>query len=92
MNFTGDEEFEEIEHLLKKQDSFRYSFDHLRNNVYKVKEFERLFSNRMQTSHSLAVTSGTAALRVALASLDIKENDEEVITQSYICSYCGSNN
>ena len=79
----GDEEFEEIEHLFKKSKIlFRHSFDHLRNNVYKVKEFERLFSNRMQTSHSLAVTSGTAALRVALASLDIKENDE-VITQSF---------
>ena len=36
----------------------------------------------MEIPHALAVTSGTAALRVALAALNIKENDE-VITQSF---------
>ncbi len=79
----GDEELNEIKHLFDKSKIlFRHSFDDLRNNIYKVKDFERLFSDRMKAKHSLAVTSGTAALRVALASLDIKENDE-VITQSF---------
>ena len=36
----------------------------------------------MGTRHALAVSSGTAALRVALAALNIKEGDE-VITQSF---------
>ena len=79
----GKEEFAEIENLFKESKIlFRHSFDHLRNNIYKVKEFEDLFSKRMQVPHSLAVTSGTSALRVSLASLGIKEGDE-VITQSF---------
>ena len=36
----------------------------------------------MDVPYSLAVTSGTAALRVALAAIDIKPGDE-VITQSF---------
>ena len=36
----------------------------------------------MGSNHALAVSSGTAALRVALAALNIKEGDE-VITQSF---------
>jgi len=79
----GDEEFDEIKHLFDKSKIlFRHSFDNLRNNIYKVKEFENLFSERMNANYSLAVSSGTAALRVALASLDIKD-DDEVITQSF---------
>tara|TARA_Y100001958_G_C21241137_1_gene568928 strand:+ start:2326 stop:3483 length:1158 start_codon:yes stop_codon:yes gene_type:complete len=79
----GKEEFAEIEHLFKESKIlFRHSFDHLRNNIYKVKEFETLFSEKMNVPYSLAVTSGTSALRVALASLGIKQGDE-VITQSF---------
>ena len=79
----GKEEFAEIKHLFDKSKIlFRHSFDHLRNEVYKVKEFEEAFAKRMKVPHALAVTSGTAALRVALAALDIKEGDE-VITQSF---------
>ena len=36
----------------------------------------------MGSKYALAVTSGTAALRVALASLNLKKGDE-VITQSF---------
>ena len=79
----GKEEFAEIKHLFDESKIlFRHSFDHLRNNIYKVKEFEEAFSKRMKAPYALAVTSGTSALRVALAALDIKENDE-VITQSF---------
>ncbi|MCC5815702.1 MAG: DegT/DnrJ/EryC1/StrS family aminotransferase [Leptospira sp.] len=60
----------------------RHAFDAKRNNTYKVKEFESEFSKKMGVKYSLAVTSGTSALRVALASLDIGEGDE-VITQSF---------
>ena len=79
----GKEEFKEIEHLFKKSGIlFRHSFDNLRNNIYKVKEFEKKFAKKMDAPYSLAVTSGTAALRVALAAIDIKPGDE-VITQSF---------
>lgn len=79
----GKEEFDEIKHLFdESRILFRHSFDHLRNNIYKVKEFEEAFADRMKVPCALGVTSGTAALRVAMASLDIKEGDE-VITQSF---------
>ena len=47
-----------------------------------VRDFERSFASKMGVSHALAVTSGTAALRVALASLGIGPGDE-VITQAF---------
>jgi len=79
----GKEEFAEIKHLFDESKIlFRHSFDHLRNNIYKVKEFEKAFAKRMRVPFALGVTSGTSALRIALAALDIKEGDE-VITQSF---------
>lgn len=61
---------------------FRHSFDAIRNGIYKVRDFERAFAGAMGVQHALAVTSGTAALRVALAVLDLEPGDE-VITQSF---------
>ena len=61
---------------------FRHGFDALRNDCYKVREFETAFAAYMKVPHALAVTSGTAALRVALAALDLQPGDE-VITQSF---------
>jgi len=79
----GKEEFSEVKSVFDEGGIlFRHSFDHLRNGVYKVQEFEKSFAKRMNVPHALAVTSGTAALRVALAALDIKTGDE-IITQSF---------
>lgn len=61
---------------------FRHGFDALRGNCYKVREFEAAFAAAMDSPYALAVTSGTAALRVALAALEIGPGDE-VITQSF---------
>jgi len=61
---------------------FRHGFDALRNDCYKVREFEQAFATKMGVENALAVTSGTAALRVALSTLDLQPNDE-VITQSF---------
>lgn len=79
----GEEEFLEIKEIFdKSRILFRHSFDQLRNNVYKVRDFEQAFAKYMHVDHALAVTSGTAALRVALAALGIGQG-HEVITQSF---------
>ncbi len=79
----GKEEFAELKHLFDNSKIlFRHGFDDMRNEIYKVREFEQAFAKKMEVPYALAVTSGTAALRVALASLDIRENDE-IITQSF---------
>jgi 8-amino-3,8-dideoxy-alpha-D-manno-octulosonate transaminase len=61
---------------------FRHGFKNLRNNSYQVENFEKKFAKKFKAKFSLAVTSGTAALRVALASCGIKSKDE-IITQSF---------
>ena len=61
---------------------FRHGFDAIRGGTYKVRDFEAAFAARMGAPHALAVTSGTAALRVALAALDLRPGDE-IITQSF---------
>ena len=53
----------------------------IRKNSYKVKTFEEKFRKKFKSKYSLAVTSGTAALRVALAALNIGIGDQ--ITYRY---------
>lgn len=79
----GNEELEEIQDVFARGGVlFRHGFDALRNDCYKVRQFEQEFAATMGIKHALAVTSGTAALRVALAALGIGPGDE-VITQSF---------
>ena len=53
-------------------------FENKRKNIFKVVEFEKRFSKYLKTNYTLAVTSGTAALRVALATLNLKSKDEVI--------------
>ena len=76
-------ELDEIKHIFKNGGIlFRHGFEKLRKKTFKVYSFEKKFSKKFSTPYALAVTSGTAALRVALASLNLKK-DDEVITQSF---------
>ena len=79
----GSEEQAEINDIFARGGVlFRHSFDARRNGCYKVREFEQAFAQAMNVPYALAVTSGTAALRVALAALELQPGDE-VITQSF---------
>ncbi len=58
-----------------------HGFDNIRKHFY-VREFEDNFKKKIKTNNALAVTSGTAAIKIALKSLGIGQGDE-VITQSF---------
>ena len=78
----GQEEKREIMDVLDTGVLFRYEFHEQRKGVYKVREFEKKFAEYCGTSQAQAVTSGTAALKVALTALGIGPGDE-VITQCF---------
>jgi 8-amino-3,8-dideoxy-alpha-D-manno-octulosonate transaminase len=78
----GAEEKKEIMDVLDTGVLFRYEFGAQRQGVYKVLEFEKKFAAYCGTSYGQAVTSGTAALKVALSALGVGPGDE-VITQGF---------
>lgn len=79
----GKEEHEELNHLMNSSSIlFRHGFDALRNGIYKVRDFETAFAHKMGVENALALTSGTAALLVALKAFGISRGDE-VITQAF---------
>jgi 8-amino-3,8-dideoxy-alpha-D-manno-octulosonate transaminase len=59
-----------------------HGFDTLRNNRYHVREFETLFAKYLGVKYAQAVSSGTAAIKIALIALGVKPGDE-VITQAF---------
>ena len=78
----GEEEKKEISEVLETGVLFRYGFEKERKGNFKVAKFERRFAEMCGVTYSLAVSSGSAALRVAMAALGISPGDE-VITQGF---------
>lgn len=78
----GEEEKREIMEVLDTGVLFRYEFGEQRRGIYKVKSFEEKFASYCGARYAQAVTSGTAALKVALAALGVGAGDE-VITQGF---------
>ena len=61
---------------------FAHGFDGIRNNRYHVREFEEQFAKSLGVKYAQAVSSGTAAIKIALIALGVKPGDE-VITQAF---------
>lgn len=78
----GEQEKQQIAEVLDTGVLFRYEFAEQRKGIYKVKEFEEKFAAYTGAGYAQAVTSGSAALKVALTSMGIGPGDE-VITQGF---------
>ena len=51
-----------------------------------VEIFEKMFSKKINRKYSIAVSNGTAALEIAIKSLNLKKNDEVIIPNFTIIS------
>ncbi len=80
----GDEERQAINEIFDLNGGvlFAHGFDGMRNGVYRVREYERAFADRFGFAYGQAVSSGTAAVKVALESAGVGPGDE-VITQAH---------
>jgi len=78
----GEEELNEVVEVLKRGVLFRYGFEKEREGVFKVSEFEKNFAEYIGSKFALAVSSGSAALKVALESLNLPKG-KEIITSCF---------
>lgn len=75
----GELERKEVNDVLDSGVLMRYGFDGMRNGHWKSRELEALLAKRMQVKHAQLLSSGTAALTVALASAGIGSGDEVIM-------------
>ena len=60
---------------------FAHGFEKIRKNFH-VREFENSTKKFFKSNYALAVSSGTAAIKIGLKALGVKKGDE-VITQAF---------
>lgn len=79
----GKEEKKALNKLIAKEGGIllAHGFDKYRKK-YHVREFERICSKKFKSKYCLCVSSGTAAIKVALRALGVKAGDE-IITQAF---------
>jgi 8-amino-3,8-dideoxy-alpha-D-manno-octulosonate transaminase len=75
----GDEERKEVQNVLDTGVLFRYGFDAARQGHWKAHTFESELAARLGAAHCHLVSSGTAALNVALAACGVGAGDEVII-------------
>jgi len=80
----GESEKKELLRIFSKSNGvlFAHGFDDRRNNIFRVREFEKQFANKLNSSYCIACTSGTVAQYIAMKAMGICPGDE-VITQSF---------
>ena len=84
----GDKEKAEVEKVLDTGVLMRYGFDGMRKEQWKAKELEVALSKRMQSKHVHLLSSGTAALTVALVSAGVGAGDEIIMpTFTFVASF-----
>src|SRR5690554_2011939 len=84
----GAEERKQVNEVLETGVLMRYGFDGMRNNHWKAKEFETEFAKKRGAEYCQLVSSGTAALTVALASAGIGSGDEVIMpTFTFVATF-----
>lgn len=84
----GAEEKKEVQDVLDSGVLMRYGFDPMRNGHHKALELEKDLANRMQTKYAQVVSSGTAALTVALSCAGVGAGDEVIMpTFTFVASF-----
>ncbi len=84
----GELERKEVQKVLDSGVLMRYGFDGMRNGQWKARELENALANRMQTRYAQLVSSGTAALTVAMASAGVGAGDEVILpTFTFVASF-----
>ena len=84
----GEREKLEVQDVLDSGVLMRYGFDGMRNGHWKAKELEAAIENRMRTKYTQLVSSGTAALTVALVSAGVGAGDEVIMpTFTFVASF-----
>ncbi|MCX7981822.1 MAG: DegT/DnrJ/EryC1/StrS family aminotransferase [Syntrophales bacterium] len=84
----GEEEKREVLEVLETGVLMRYGFDKERKGIFKVRQLEEEFSRYLGVSYALGVTSGSAALKVALTAMDICPGDEVIVPAfTFIATY-----
>ncbi|MEM7118146.1 MAG: DegT/DnrJ/EryC1/StrS family aminotransferase [Chloroflexota bacterium] len=84
----GELERAQVNDVLESGVLMRYGFDGMRNGHWKAKALEEAIASRMQTKHAQLVSSGTAALTVAMAASGIGAGDEVIIPNfTFVASF-----
>jgi 8-amino-3,8-dideoxy-alpha-D-manno-octulosonate transaminase len=84
----GAEERKEVNDVLETGILMRYGFDGMRNGIWKAKELEAEICNTFNSKHAQLVSSGTAALTLAMAALGIGAGDEIIMpTFTFVASF-----
>ncbi|WP_282055705.1 DegT/DnrJ/EryC1/StrS family aminotransferase [Maribacter luteus] len=84
----GEQEKKEVQDVLDSGVLMRYGFDGMRQGHWKAKELESALTQRMLSKYAHMVSSGTAALTVALASAGIGAGDEVIVpTFTFVASF-----
>ncbi len=84
----GEAEKAQVQDVLDSGVLMRYGFDGMRNGHWKAKELEKALAERMQTKYAQLLSSGTAALTVALQAAGIGAGDEVIMpTFTFVASF-----
>lgn len=84
----GDLERKEVNDVLDNGVLMRYGFDGMRKGHWKAKELESELASTFQSKYVQLVSSGTAAVSVALASAGVGAGDEVIMpTFTFVASF-----